>query len=457
LGHFKDEILISLAENGNIAQFVSYDPKGNQRFSCVNGFQTNHKFASIEESVKILFDKAQDGELEIRSFKPDDPKGQPFIRHLTTVKETVAKAKEMLEQGLFIIIHEEVEDAGKTSGVLLGNVIEFAPLTTPRCVELAETDKQGFAASLPKNIALKFFEKIYGFIPSLNFPDDMRVEFSLLPKPYGHKQDHVMTWELENVGNTKTVASWDWPNRFSKFIGDKTYGLLIADVLGLLVPRTQVIGREVFFVFGTPTGSAVKWTRTAPAEQTPGKFTTIRGYVDPFELLKKEDENKAIAAVLVQDEVPFEYSGTVSIKSDNSLLIEGVKGQGDNFMLGKQSPDDLPETVVQALEKLCYQAKNILGPVRMEWVFDGKQAWVVQLHKCEVQSKDDVIVPGNPEKWKQFVLTEDKGLEELRKFSEQAKQGGFGVEVVGNFGLTSHVGDILRKANVPAKRVKLKS
>ena len=50
--HFKDAGLNRLASEGhNVAQFVSFDDAGNQRFSRLIGQTPNHEFASTEELV----------------------------------------------------------------------------------------------------------------------------------------------------------------------------------------------------------------------------------------------------------------------------------------------------------------------------------------------------------------------------------------------------------------------
>jgi hypothetical protein len=269
----------------------------------------------------------------------------------------------------------------------------------------------------------------------------------VLSKPYGQRQQNTLVWELEDMGNASPAPSWDWPNRFSKYIGDKTFGLVLADALGARVPHTQVIGRTVFFSFGTPTHSPVKWTRTAPPEQQPGKFITTRGYTDPFAIMA-EDQG-AIAAVLVQQEVPFAYSGAAI--SNNGLHIEGVAGAGDEFMIGKKKPEQLPQEVIDKVTQLYNHLAQQLGPVRFEWVYDGVNVWIVQLHRGTVTSTREVIVTGTPPSFERFTINPNN-LEEFRQKVQDAKKNGYGLEVAGQFGITSHIGDILRTACVPSKR-----
>ncbi len=451
-GHFKDSILAELAKHANIAQFVSYNPNLEQRHSCIAGYELEHKFQTIEQAIEVLLKTVRERSVNIRSFNPKQPKGHPLIRGLKTIEETKTKAIELTKQGLHIIIHEEIPDTpGKTSGVLIGDVVEFAPQTTPRCVEALEVAKMGIPASLPKNIGIRILEKVYGFKISLDFPANIRVEFTVLSEPYGQRKEHIIVWELEEVGEQKVIPTWNWPNRFSTYVGDKTYGLLIAEALGLKVPHTQVIGRNAIFNFGTPTGTKNKWTRTAPKEQTPGKFPTIRGYSDIFQIMKETPDAEKIASVLIQDEINAEYSGAL-VKNNEALHIEGVNGFGDVFMLGQKAPEKIPEEIIQKINKTYKQAESQIGPARMEWVYDGKEVWIVQMHKGETTSKEDIIVPGNSSVYEKYHI-DPADLESFRKKVEEAREKGIGLDVVGHFGVTSHIGDILRNAKVPSRRI----
>src|SRR5262249_24547277 len=153
-------------------------------------------------------------------------------------------------------------------------------------------------------------QRVYGFAPT--FPTGRwRIEFSIHPVPRGHREGHTILWEAEHEGSNQTVSHVRWPNRFSRFIGDKAFGLLLADCLGFWVPSTRVISRSVApFSFGTSTGTGEPWIRTCPVEPVPGKFTTLRGWTDPFVLLAREDpDGRRIASVLSQEGVRTVYSG----------------------------------------------------------------------------------------------------------------------------------------------------
>jgi len=222
--------------------------------------------------------------------------------------------------------------------------------------------------------------------------------------------------------------------------------LLIANAIGLRVPHTFVVSRSLSpFVFGRPTLTAEPWIRTSPANQTPGLFTTQRGWIDPFKLLHNEDPgHDKIAAVLRQDGVDATYSGAAITQANGELLIEGKSGEGDTFMVGQSKPTELPDYV---------QAFQRLGPVRFEWVHDGNSIWVVQLHKGGSASQGNVIYPGEAKKFHNYYVS--KGLEGLRALIEKVKATNEGVILRGSVGITSHFGDILRKSKIPSRLEKV--
>ena len=157
----------------------------------------------------------------------------------------------------------------------------------------------------------------------------------------------------------------------------------MADALGLPVPRTRVIPRALApFSFGTPTGKAETWLRTCPREQVPGRFTTRHGWTDPYRLLQEEDPGgDLIASVLAQEGVDARFSGALVTGADGEPLIEGVAGFGDQFMLGRRAPEELPPEIAGSLRDLYRRAAGRLGPVRFEWAHDGARPWIVQLHR----------------------------------------------------------------------------
>ncbi|MFK4258373.1 hypothetical protein [Agrobacterium tumefaciens] len=444
----KDEILDSLAATANIAQFVAFRPTGGrlvQSYCRIFGFEENYRFQDVRAAITSLLDRSSDKMVNVRSYEPSSPRSREFVYGLKTVDETMAVLDRLAAENLHLIVNETIDiHDGGVSGVVQGQLIEFAPDDTPRCVE-----KPG-ASSMPLALGLNTLRTVYGFSPELSFAQNARIEFSVHPRPRGYHQRHTIVWELEWGAPSFLPAALLWPNRFSRHLGDKVFGLLVANELGVPVPKTTVIGRRIApFTFGRDTGSAEVWTRTAPTEPQPGLYTTVKGWVDPFSLLSVEDpDGSNIRSVICQSAVRAQFSGAAVTGPKAEVIIEGRKGEGDQFMLGLQLPEKLPAFVLENVNALYSVLSSRLGPVRFEWVHDGDVVWIVQLHCGATGSSADVIVPGEADKWTEFETS--AGLEKLRTILE-ALPPEEGVLVLGRVGLTSHVADLLRKANRPAK------
>ena len=446
----KDRSLDRLAETGNVAQFVSFSPvngRAHQEFSRIAGHQPNDPFLSERMALEALLRLSSDGSINLRSFRPDDPRSREFIYGIQSVDDAESALGRLLASGLFVIANEMVDVSdGGVSGVVQGGVMEFSPDDTPRCVE-----KDGLT-SLPIAWGLSILETVYGFPPDLGPTEGVRLEFSVHPKPRGWRKTHTLLWEHEEIGTENHRPTLAWPNNFSRLIGDKAFGLLVADKVGLPTPRTTVIGRRVApFSFGRPTASKEVWTRTCPREPEPGLYTTVKGWIDPFALLAREDvSGGAISSVLCQAAVPARYSGAAIVASDNTLIVEGRRGEGDLFMLGVGEPEQLPASVLADVRAAHRRLDASLGAVRFEWVHDGDKVWIVQLHLGATESSAKVLVSGEADDWVRFDVTE--GLASLRA-RLRILPTGTGLELVGNVGLTSHIADVIRKAGRPARLV----
>jgi hypothetical protein len=445
----KDEILDRLAERGSVAQFISYRPDDRgaplMSFNRLAGASANASFSSMTSAIEALFARSPEGTVNVRSYTPDSPRSREFLYGLQTVDDVVAAINRLTSEGLHTIANETVNVAdGGVSGVVQGDTVEFAPDDTPRCVE-----KPG-VASLPFDLAIRLLSTVYGFVPDLQC-GKVRTEFSIHPLRRGTRQSHTLLWEQEeNVGMT-VDATMQWPNRFSRHIGDKAYGLLMAWMLGLKVPYTTAIPRRLApFSFGTPTGSHEIWTRTCPVEPRPGLYTTTLGWIDPFSLLGKEDpDGTQIASLLSQAAVPAAYAGA-AIVGPQGLIVEGKAGSGDSFMLGVAPPEALPDSILDDITSQYDELSRHLGAVRFEWVHDGSSPWLVQLHRGATGSSGSVIVPGDADHWVPFKVTQ--GLEALRTLVENLPKNS-GIELVGEVGLTSHFADLVRKVAVPTRTV----
>ncbi|MDX6444656.1 MAG: hypothetical protein QOH71_1730 [Blastocatellia bacterium] len=441
----KDEVLDRIAHKANVAQFVSFGPELNQRYSRIHDTEPNKIFDCVSDALGALLRMSPDQTINIRSFAFADSKSRQFIYGLSSVGEAESALRNLAAQGLYTIANETVNVAdGGVSGVLFSNVIEFAPKDTPRCVEKPGT------ACFDREIGLELLETVYGFRPSLDYSPSTRVEFSLHPLRRGFRHDHTIVWELEDVGDVTTKSTTSWPNLFSRFIGDKVFGLLAADAYGLPVPFTRVFSRELPpFEFGTPTGTGETWIRTCPAEPRPGKFTTQFGWTDPYKIMCEEDpDGTSIPSVLAQEAVEPRYSGALIPNKDNLPIVEGVEGRGDRFMQGASAPAVLPKNVLCSVTKLYERAHAAFGPIRCEWVYDDARTWLVQMHVGHTASHDRVIYPGEAQVWRKFYV--EQGLDGLRSLIGSLRDDE-GVAIVGEVGITSHFGDLLRKAQIPSR------
>lgn len=446
--HFKDEILNRLAEKGNVAQFVSFRPSGSKLrpgFSRIRGFTPNHPFVTAEDAVDQLLRNSAIRSVNVRSYEPESPRSKEFVYGLKNRDEVIATLHRLALSDLHLIVNETIDVAdGGVSGVIQNDVVEFAPDDTPRCVE-----KPG-VASLPFGVAIKMLQTVYGRSFDLTWEPSMRTEFSIHPMPCGFKKTHTLLWEQEHGVPGSPKPTHFWPNRFSRHIGDKAYGLLVAHLLGARVPRTLVIGRRVApFSFGAETGGGIVWTRTCPREPQPGLYSTKKGWVDPFALLAKEDPvGTVLASVLAQAGVSAQHSGAGLLGSDGVLIVEGREGDGDEFMLGLAGPQLLPTRVLSDVNGVFETLSSQIGPIRFEWVHDGESAWIVQLHRGRTATDSEFIVPGNPDRWVRFDVAQ--GLDRLRILLAELPHDA-GIVIAGQVGVTSHVADLLRKAHRPSK------
>ncbi|RPH31156.1 MAG: hypothetical protein EHM93_14720 [Bacteroidales bacterium] len=441
---FKDEVLDYISSAFNVAQFASYAPYDlSPRYSKIYGFKPNYHFPTIEKTLQVLIDNSQDKSINVRTFKPGLLKGNPFYYGIKDAAEAYILLKKSAADGFYTIVNETIDiNDGGVSGVVMNDIIEFSPNDTPKCVEKAGV------CSLPRKTGLNLLSKVYGFYPNLNFQSDFRVEFSIHPKRRGFRKEHTIIWEVEQAEDYQTEFHISWPNIFSRFIGDKAFGLLIADELGAQVPKAILLARNVApFAFGKETGLSEIWFRTCPAEKTPGKYPTYYGWADPFKVLNSEELLANVTSILAQQSVDAVFSGA-AVPSKSGLLIEGVKGFGDDFMVGKESPTALPNELKEQIRNVYNSLISRLGEINFEWVYDGTNVWIVQLSKSGILSDSKIIYPGKVSHYNKFNVID--GLDALRGMVNSINKNE-GIELVGNIGITSHFGDILRNAHIPSK------
>lgn len=438
---------------GNIAQFISITPEMDIKHIKISNFDGADY--TLEELIINLINSAQSKSVNIRSFSPEVMKGNKLVynKKIDDIKEIMLQIKQNCLDGKYSIVNENIDiNDGGVSGVILGEIIEFSPKDTPKCVE-----KEG-CCLLSKDLGFYILDKVYGITPESNFDYEYRVEFSIHPHREGVRNTHTIIWEYELFKEISHDFKVNWPNNFSRFIGDKAFGLLISDYLGLNVPYTTVISREVApFTFGRNTGLLEKWIRTCPIVKESGKYYTGSKWLDPFKLMSDEelkgDKDINIASILSQDSVDAHYSGGAIIRyAEQDDIIEGVKGKGDNFMLGNEVIIKLPNDVLEKVKEtmdVIRKHHTLVGDVSIEWVFDGDKVWVVQLNQLKSKGFGNTIVNGNPTYYEEFKV--EKGLEALRAKVGEITGKDIGIELIGKIGITSHFGDVLRQANIPSK------
>jgi hypothetical protein len=163
-------------------------------------------------------------------------------------------------------------------------------------------------------------------------------------------------------------------------------------------------------------------------------------------LSQEDPSGTLLASVLSQEGVEAAYSGAAITGESGRTIVEGVKGSGVYFMVGKVAPLRLPKAVTNSVLKLYAQASVHFGPVRFEWVNDGRKSWLVQLHHGETSTSEIVICPGKVSEFVQFETK--RGIEELRRLVATMSSSDMGIELIGDIGVTSHMGDLLRKAGI---------
>ncbi len=445
--HFKDARLDQLSTLGNVAQFVSFGPELQQRFSRIIGFEPNHRFPTARQAVVTLLNRSPERRVNVRTFRPDDPQGHEFIYGIESADTAKQEISRLASSGLFVIVNETVDvNDGGVSGVVHDDAMEFAPGETPRVVET------GRIVSVSRDVGEHLLRSVYGFVPLLPRESELRTEFSIHPIRRGYAREHTIIWELQEVPVDHLVAIPKWPNAFSEFVGDKVFGLLLADAVGLKVPRMTVLCRNVApFTFGDSTGSDVKWLRTSPRIPEPGFFPTVRGWTDPFTLMQGVAGRERLSSIIIQDEVVARFSGALLTDRHQNPIIEGVTGFGDDFMLGRVGPSQLDKHLIKRLEELHDTLVRYVGSIRAEWVFDGERIWVIQLQQEAAVSLGQTIVSGEVESEQEFDVSH--GLAGLRQLVDLVEGTTVGIKIIGNVGMTSHIADVLRRHKVPSRIV----
>ncbi|MDX1371474.1 MAG: hypothetical protein R3321_03350, partial [Nitrososphaeraceae archaeon] len=241
----KDLKLHELASEGyNIARFLSIGPMGlRYNYTGINIDNDKPLINILTEFLEIV------PSVNIRRFTPEVDKGLPFNYGLTNPTIIVTLILEALEDGYYVIVNETIDTHdGGVSGVIIDEFCEFAPNDTPRCVE-----KPGVCRTSTK-FAAYLFELIYAEEDLIDYARGMgRVEFSIHPNPVGYNKENYLIWECDKsvTDNYTMDGITNWPNKFSEFLGDKAYGLIVADYINtFLVPTFTILHKKLGSISG---------------------------------------------------------------------------------------------------------------------------------------------------------------------------------------------------------------
>jgi hypothetical protein len=143
-------------------------------------------------------------------------------------------------------------------------------------------------------------------------------------------------------------------------------------------------------------------------------------------------------------------------KGTKDVEIHGVRGEGDDFMLGDAATVDIPAYVNRAVRSTYDRARKIFGPVEIEWVFDGVTGWIVQINVQKRLPQEATL--DNSIEWVDFLYTKGQ-IEDFRHkviaLQENNKRhlSKKGIRVFGNVSPLSHWGEIAEVHGVPAQFV----
>ena len=447
---------IAYMKNGNVAQFVSFDDKGKVEYYSLKEDVWEPDYRNKALLLNNLLKYATYGKVNIRTYKLDDNMSHPFIQNLSTIDEIYSYLEKFKEQKLYTIVSETVvTNDGGVSGIMDSDIVEFAPGITPRDIENLSSIE---IAKLPREMGCAILECIYGTtLAPFKYEKNKRIEFSTHPKPIGSSNNNKLFWQIDKSTAHIDAPDICWPNSFSKMIGDKTYGLMVAYFLGFNVPCTTVYNkndRVPNFTFGRYTKSKKVWTRSCPSESQPGKYPTFPKYVKSSKFFKLCGDYPDMVACIHQDEVNAKYSGGMIIDRDYNVWIDGVKGFGDHFMMGDvNNTIQLPDKIYKLVKVVGLElSRKINNSIKVEWVVDhNNEFWVLQLRVDDSVKACSTIVDvecfGN---YVEYDPLGDTGLIKLRKLVDDIKDTGDGIVVKRKIGITSHVADILRKNKIPS-------
>lgn len=368
--NLKDTKLYKLGDTHNTAQFVSFSPQIEKRYTRILGEE--RLVQDIPENyISTLIEQSEEKAVNISTFTSDFSEA-PIVQNLKSSGEVVENINRFAAEGLYTLINEKIDT--NDSGILgnaRGSILEFGPFNSANSLK---------NCSFEIVSGLQLLEKIYGFLPNIGRPFSDKLQWSIHSVKKGLKKENTIIWETVVDPEWQTVKpEFNYPNNFSLFLGNKLYGLLIADLLGFIVPKTLVFSRNVPpFTFGVETFSKEIFMRVA-ANQIRFNASALNkfGWLDPFKLLQ-EDRTSDISSVLIQDKIIEKFSG--------SCRIENNKPKASSNVL---IPEELKREVIRLTSKFRKEIPNFIG---FDWIFGTNHiVYLTQIY-FESSPKNDMII-----------------------------------------------------------------
>lgn len=152
----KDYILSSMVKNGyNVAKYCSISSKTGG-LKVVHGVQYDEGDSKIDVIDRLII-ASNNKSVNVRSFSKESVSGNRFVMGLSSVQDVLNVVDQNTKDGLDSIVNENIDimDHG-VSGVILGDIVEFSPYDTPRCVEKDGTCRLGL------EMGIEILESVYG-------------------------------------------------------------------------------------------------------------------------------------------------------------------------------------------------------------------------------------------------------------------------------------------------------
>lgn len=462
-----------------------------RNFTSSESYKTDRD--KLTDIVEALKSSSPAGAVSIRTFTESKPSGNPFSYNCTSTYIAVEQIINWIQAKYYVIVNETIPIIKNSiNGVIYDDTISFTLGATPRFVDDNTKDKEPV---YPLHIGLSILKILYGkdvdfsIVPERGY----RVEFTIYPKKIGYNNNHLVIWEYTKLHKDQhpVTPSYNDVNTLSKYIGNKAYGILLASIFGMRVPKSVLYfydspdkidfhtwtNRKEYITFGCTSNRDVNGSnkskirvRTCPKYNKPGLYSTLLldrsktvslpHAVREFMYKENLQTGDALASCVLEHNLDSRYSGTVLCKvypdkKKYDLRVECVRGDGESYMLGDDTSfTTIPKWVRTQIENQCILLNNYLDykiDVKLEWVATKYKVYIVQMQFTNIAEDTTVIYSGDMKN--AVVFDASLGLDALTMFIDNMlRDKGKIVPVIlkGKVGIGSHLVDVLRVNHIPS-------